>query len=78
MIIKTFYNNGHFDVFDTDHLTDNSLFKGNALSNFSFNLEDLGAQRLWLNFYYYEVADAYRDALGPYGDRKSTRLNSSH
>lgn len=67
MIIKTFYSNGHFDVFDTDHLTDSSLFEGNALSNFSFNLEDLGAQRLWLNFYYYEVADAYRDALGPYG-----------
>ena len=38
MIVKTFYGNGHFDVFDTDHLTDSSLFPGNALTNFSFNL----------------------------------------
>lgn len=67
MIVKTFYSNGHFDVFDTDHLTDSSLFPGNALSNFSFNLADLGAKRLWLNLYYYEIADQYREALGPYG-----------
>lgn len=67
MIVKTFYGNGHFDVFDTDHLTDSSLFPGNALTNFSFNLEDLGARRLWLNLYYYEVADTYREDTGPCG-----------
>ncbi len=67
MIIKAIYDNGHFDVFDTDHLTDASLYKGNSLTNLSFNLEDLGAKRLWLNLYYYEVADAYREQLGPYG-----------
>jgi hypothetical protein len=75
MIIKTFYSNGHFDVFDSEHLTASNLFPGNALTNFNFNLEDVSGQRLWLNLYYYEVAVQYREESGPYGLPVARRRN---
>jgi hypothetical protein len=69
MIVKAYYDNGHFDVFDTLTLVDPSLFPRNALTNYSIELLNAGDRGgLWLNIYYYEAAGSYRgDGESPVG-----------
>lgn len=69
MIVKAYYDNGHFDAFDTLTLVDPSLFPKNALTNYSIELSDVrDRSSLWLNVYYYEAAGPYRgDGESPAG-----------
>lgn len=68
MLVKTYYSTGHFDVFDTATLTDASLFKGNALTNYALEVSDArGGKALWLDLFYYEAADAYKGDVNPHG-----------
>lgn len=62
MVVKTYYDNGHFDVFDTVSLADASEFKGSRLANWS--LEIGGEGPLLLNLYWYPNAS---DEAGPAG-----------
>lgn len=68
MLVKTYYNTGHFDVFDTATLVDGSIFKGNALTNYALEISDArGGKALWLDCYYYEADKAYQNDLNPHG-----------
>ncbi|MBQ9042130.1 MAG: hypothetical protein IJ111_04875 [Eggerthellaceae bacterium] len=67
MIVKTYYEGGHIVVFDTDHMTESMPQKGNMLTNYSIDLDDVNGERLWLSTYYYEANDQYRDTIGPKG-----------
>lgn len=68
MLVKTYYSTGHFDVFDTATLVDASIFKGNALTNYSLEISDAReGKALWLDLYYYESDEAYRGDLSPHG-----------
>ena len=62
MVVKTYYDNGHFDVFDTVGLADASEFKGSRLANWS--LEIGGEGPLLLNLYWYPNAS---EEAGPAG-----------
>lgn len=62
MVVKTYYDNGHFDVFDTVGLVDAPAFRGNRLANWS--LEIGGEGPLLLNLYWYPNAS---EAAGPEG-----------
>jgi hypothetical protein len=68
MLVKTYYSTGHFDVFDTVTLVDGSIFRENALTNYSLEISDARAGKaLWLNCYYYEADGSYRNDLSPHG-----------
>lgn len=60
MILKTYYDTGHTDTFDSDHLTDASMLRGNLLTNWSLDIGDAhgGAECLILSLYWYPVAGA--------------------
>ncbi|MDD7203667.1 MAG: hypothetical protein PUH18_04910 [Coriobacteriaceae bacterium] len=62
MVVKAYYDNGHFDVFDTVGLVDDSAFRGSRLTNWS--LEIGGEGPLLLNLYWYPNASA---EAGPAG-----------
>ena len=67
MIVKTYYEGGHIVVFDTDHMTEGLPQRGNLLTNYSIDLDDVGSGRIWLSSFYYETAERYRDTVGPKG-----------
>lgn len=68
MLVKTYYNTGHLDVFDTATLTDSSLFKGNVLTDYALEVADArDGKALCLDLFYYEVADAYKSDVNPHG-----------
>lgn len=67
MIVKTYYDNGHVDVFDTDRKTENLPQSGNLLTNYSLDIDKVKGGRLWMSSYYYEANDQYRDTVGPSG-----------
>ena len=68
MLVKTYYSTGHFDVFDTVNLVDAPLYKKNALTNFALEISDARVGRaLWLDVFYYEADDSYREDLNPRG-----------
>lgn len=67
MIIKAYYAGGRIDVFDTDRMTDGVPQPGNLLTNYTLDLLDVGEESLWLRSYYYEIANAYKDEIGPTG-----------
>ena len=66
MKVKTFYDNGHFDIFDTDSLTE-SVFRRTVATNYSFDLKERDRLELWLTIYYHETADEYKEDIGPVG-----------
>ncbi|WP_282742566.1 hypothetical protein [Olsenella uli] len=43
MIVKTYYQDGRMDAFDTANLTDASVYRGNVVTNWSLDLS--GAMR---------------------------------
>lgn len=51
MVVKTYYDNGHFDVFDTVSLVDASAFRGSRLANWSLEIGSEGP--LLLNLYWW-------------------------
>ena len=64
MKIQMFYDNGQFDIFETDtHVA--KIFKNNLISNYSFDLRQREGQELWLTVYYYEVAEEFKDDVSP-------------
>ena len=63
MKVKTFYDNGHFDIFGTESLTE-SVFRRNVATNYSFDLKEHDGQELWLTIYYHDTADVKED-IGP-------------
>lgn len=67
MIVKTYYSGGRFCLFDTDHMTEALPMRGNMLTNWALDLDDVNGERLWLSCYYHEAADAYREPAGPKG-----------
>lgn len=67
MIIKTYYQGGHIVVFDTDHMTEGLPQKGNLLTNYSIDLDDVNGESIWLSSYYYEAAEHYKGTVGPKG-----------
>lgn len=69
MILKTYYDTGHTDTFDSDHLTDASMLRGNLLTNWSLDIGDArdGAGCLILSLYWYPVAGAGEMPDGPKG-----------
>lgn len=60
--MKTYYDNGHFDVFDTVNLVDASAFRGSRLTNWSLEINSEGP--LLLNLYWYPSAS---EEAGPEG-----------
>lgn len=64
MIVKSYYEGGRIDVFDTDHMTEALPQKGNLLTNYSLVRQD---DSVWLTSYYYETSEAFRDTAGPEG-----------
>ena len=67
MIVKTYYEGGHLVVFDTDHMTEGLPQRGNLLTNYAIDLDDVGSGRIWLSSFYYETSERYRDTVGPKG-----------
>ena len=53
MKVKMFYDNGHFDMFDTDSHVEKVL-RRNVVSDYSFDLKEHDGQELWLTIYYHE------------------------
>lgn len=43
MIVKTYYQDGRTDAFDTANLTDTSMYRGNVVTNWSLDIS--GAMR---------------------------------
>lgn len=66
MKVKMFYDNGHFDIFETDTHVD-KVFKGNVITDYSFDLAERDGRELWLTIYYHEASDAFREDAGPAG-----------
>lgn len=64
MVLKTYYDNGHFDCFDTAQLVDASQFRGNRLANWSIDFDPEGDDPILLNLYWYDTAS---DEAGPAG-----------
>lgn len=64
MVVKTYYDDGHFDCFDTTQLVDPSLFCSNRLTNWSLDLDVEGDGPILLNMYWYDSAG---DEPGPAG-----------
>lgn len=62
MIVKTYYSGGKFCSFDTDHMTEGLPLKGNMLTNWALDLDDVNGERLWLSCYYHEAAEPRRTA----------------
>lgn len=69
MIIKTYYDDGHTDTFDTDHLTDASVLPGNLLTNWSLDVQDAEGdlKTLVLSLYWHPVSTAGDMPVGPKG-----------
>ena len=67
MIVKTYYEGGHVDVFDTDRKTENLPQSGNLLTNYSLDIDKVKGGRLWMSSYYYEANEQYKDTVGPSG-----------
>jgi hypothetical protein len=69
MILKTYYDTGHTDTFDSDRLTDASMLRGNLLTNWSLDIGDArdGAGYLILSLYWYPVAGTGEMPDGPNG-----------
>lgn len=68
MIVKTYYQDGRTDAFDTANLTDTSMYRGNVVTNWSLDIS--GAMReggiLLLSMHWYPAPG--QDALiGPEG-----------
>lgn len=53
MILKAYYDDGRFECFDSDHLTDPSRLPGNLLTNWSLDLGGVENGCLLLNLYWY-------------------------
>ena len=66
MKVKMFYDNGHFDIFDTDSLVD-KVFKSNVVTDYSFDLTERDGAELWLTIYYHEASDDFLTDIGPTG-----------
>ena len=69
MIVKTYYDDGHTDTFDTDHLTDASALPGNLLTNWSLDVQDAegNLRTLVLSLYWHPVAATGDMPVGPKG-----------
>ena len=68
MIVKTFYDNGHFDVFDTAALVDTKVFPGNVVTDFSLEFSDIESHKaLWLAVYIHECSKEYRGTVNCHG-----------
>lgn len=65
MIVKTYYSGGRFCAFDTDHMTEGLPLRGNMLTNWALDLDDVNGECLWLSCYYHETIEAYRETIGP-------------
>jgi hypothetical protein len=64
MVLKTYYDDGHFDCFDTTQLVDSSQFRGCRLMNWSLDLDPEGDGPILLNLYWYDSAS---EEAGPAG-----------
>jgi len=67
VIVRTYYSGGKFCSFDTDHMTEALPLNGNMLTNWALDLDDVNNGCLWLSCYYHEIAEAYREPIGPKG-----------
>lgn len=68
MVVKTYYSTGKVDVFDTQTMTDSSVFPGNVLTNYALDMRDAeGGRALWLDIYYYEIPNGSEALNGPRG-----------
>ena len=67
MMIKTYYEGGHFVAFDTDRFTEELPQVGNLLTNYAIDYDNENGERIWLSTYYYETNERYRETIGPTG-----------
>lgn len=77
MIVKTFYDNGHYDVFDTSSLVNTDMFPDNVMTNYSLafaDLEEHGA--LWLNIYCHEYRPEFSETMNCHGLPVARRRDS--
>ena len=64
MVVKTFYKTGRVDVFDSQTMTDSTVFPSNVLTNYALDIRDARqGPSLWLDIYYYDL-----DRSGSVGD----------
>lgn len=64
MVLKTYYDDGHFDCFDTTQLVDSSQFRGSRLTNWLIDFDPENDGPILLNLYWYDSAS---DEAGPAG-----------
>jgi hypothetical protein len=68
MVVKTYYSTGRVDVFDSQTMTDTTVFPGNVLTNYALDIRDARhGSSLWLDIYYYELDRGGNAANGPRG-----------
>ncbi|MBQ9020443.1 MAG: hypothetical protein IJ113_00305 [Eggerthellaceae bacterium] len=64
MKVKLFYDNGSFDIFETESHAD-KIFRNNVITDYSFDLMERNDQELWMTIYYQEAADEFKNDIGP-------------
>ncbi|MGN0035110.1 MAG: hypothetical protein ACI364_05230 [Coriobacteriales bacterium] len=68
MVVKTYYSTGRVDVFDSQTMTDATVFPGNVLTNYALDMRDARhGPSLWLDIYYYEIDRSGAVENGPRG-----------
>lgn len=77
MVVRIYYSSGKVDVFDTQTMTDSSVFPGNVLTNYALDMRDAnGGRALWLDIYYYEIPNSSDVPNGPRGIPAAVRRDA--
>lgn len=64
MVMKTYYDDGYFDYFDTTQLVDPSPLRGNRLTNWSLDLDVEDDGPILLSMYWYDSTGDEPDPAG--------------
>ncbi len=64
MVMKTYYDDGYFDYFDTTQLVDPSPLRGNRLTNWSLDLDVEDDSPILLSMYWYDSTGDEPDLAG--------------
>ena len=66
MKVKLFYDNGCFDIFETESHSD-KVFRNNVITDYAFDLTEREGRELWMTIYYQEASEAFKKDIGPTG-----------
>lgn len=66
MKVKLFYDNGRFDIFETESHVD-KVFRNNVITDYAFDLTERDGRELWMTIYYQEASEEFKQDIGPTG-----------